>query len=88
MPKTLAEPATLSPAQVARRLGVGIHKVLAWIARGELAAVNVANRLGIRPRWRISAEALADFERRRSAVPPTPAPKPRRKAAAPAREYF
>ncbi|MBM3996835.1 MAG: helix-turn-helix domain-containing protein, partial [Planctomycetes bacterium] len=58
---------TYSTAQVAKRYRVGIHKVLTLIGRGELAAVNVS--LSARPQWRITAEALADFELRRAAQP-------------------
>ena len=60
----------LTPPKYAERLGIKPEKVLGWIARGELRAINVAGRVGGRPRWRISVEAIADFERRRSAVKP------------------
>ena len=60
----------LSPPKYAKQLGVNSEKVLGWIRRGVLRAINVADRVGGRPRWRISAEAIADFERRRSAVKP------------------
>ena len=56
-------------ANVAARYRVGLHKVLAWIARGELLAVNVASTASRRPRWLILPEHLQDFERRRSAQP-------------------
>lgn len=59
--------AALTPPEIAERLRVSPDKVRAWIDRGELLAVNVAERLGGRPRWRIDPEALADFERRRGA---------------------
>jgi hypothetical protein len=57
----------ITPPVVAARYGVNVHRVLGWIARGELAAVNVGD--GSRPRWRIMPESLADFERRRASVP-------------------
>lgn len=66
--KFLGEP-YLSPADVAKRYGISVNKVLGWIRRGELHAVNLANRVGGRPRWKIAPEALADFERSRSATP-------------------
>lgn len=66
----------LTPPAVAERYAVNVHRVLGWIAKGELAAINVGD--GSRPRWRILPEALADFERRRSAIPPTPKPRRRR----------
>jgi len=47
--------------------------VLTWIRNGELRAVNVAEGMGSRPRWRISPAALEAFIRRReSAKPPPP----------------
>jgi len=36
-------------------------KVLGWIRRGELRAVNGADQNGKRPRWRIPPEALDEF---------------------------
>jgi excisionase family DNA binding protein len=39
-----------TPPEIARRLGVGPEKVLAWIRSGELAAVNLATTRHGRPR--------------------------------------
>ena len=61
----------ISPPALAKRYGVKPAKVLAWIASGELVAINTAERSTGRPRWQISPEAIADFERRRSSRPPT-----------------
>lgn len=61
--------AKLSPPQIARHLSVGVGKVLGWIRRGELRAVNVAARLGGRPRWRIDLRDLEAFEAARTAAP-------------------
>jgi hypothetical protein len=58
----------LSVRQLAQRYGVGVHKVLAWITRGELAAINVANTI-TRPQWKILPQAIVDFENRRAAKP-------------------
>jgi hypothetical protein len=45
---------------------------LAWISNGELVAVNVAERTGGRPRWRIRRSDLEDFlHRRQNVAPPT-----------------
>jgi excisionase family DNA binding protein len=60
----------VTPARVAADLGVNQCKVLTWIHRGELGAVNVATQLGGRPRWRISEAQLQAFLVRRSAAPP------------------
>lgn len=59
----------LTPSQFAKRHGVGVHKVLAWIASGELVAVDVSQRRGGRPRWSILQEHVEDFERRRQVSP-------------------
>ncbi len=59
-------PEWFTPPQVAKARAIRVSKVLAWIARGELEAVNFAERAGGRPRWRIRAEAMAAFEAARS----------------------
>ena len=59
-------PEWLTPPQVAKARAIRVAKVLTWIARGELEAVNFAERAGGRPRWRISAAAMAAFEAARS----------------------
>jgi len=69
-------PAGLTVADLARRYRVSPDKVRAWISRGELAAVNVASALCGKPRWVVTAEALAAFERARAGGPP---PKPQRR---------
>jgi hypothetical protein len=66
---------------LARLWGISPEKVISWIRRGELRAVNVASRLGGRPRWLIDPKDVEDFERRRTA---TAAPRPRRRKAPPA----
>ena len=74
--------AGLTVADVARRYRVSPDKVRAWIARGELAAVNTAAVLCGKPRWVVTPDALAAFERRRLAgVPAKPA---RRRSRRPA----
>jgi transposase len=59
----------LTTRDVAQRYRVGEDKVRAWIARGELAAVNTATTLCGKPRWVVLPEALAEFERRRRGGP-------------------
>jgi|GEM_PF-1611561 len=60
----------LTPPRLAKQLGISCEKVLTWIRSGELRAVNVAERLSGRPRWRISPAALEEFFKRRESGPP------------------
>jgi transposase len=57
-------------ADIARRFRVGEDKVRGWIARGELIAVNTAATLCGRPRWVVTVESLAVFERGRTTAQP------------------
>jgi len=59
----------LTPPAVAERFAVDAHKVLDWIKRGELRAIDVATTTAGRPRYRISPADLAAFEASRSATP-------------------
>jgi excisionase family DNA binding protein len=62
------------------RYGVTVHTVLTWIRSGELKAVNVGRTPGARkPRWRVSEEALAEFEAKRTQMPPVPRSKRRKR---------
>jgi excisionase family DNA binding protein len=59
-----------SVGEIAKLLGVTEHTVLGWIHNGELRAINVGRTPhGKKPRWRVSAEALDEFERLRNATP-------------------
>lgn len=71
---------TYSVAEVKERFGVGEHTVLGGIKSGELKAINVARGTGKRPKWRITAEALASWELSRESGPPAPKPTRRRKS--------
>lgn len=63
-------PNSYTVADVARRFGVSLHTVGAWIKSGELKAVNVArSRRAKRPSWRIPAESIAEFEAARTTTP-------------------
>jgi hypothetical protein len=63
----------LTPPALAAHWGVDPAKVIGWIVAGELAAINAATSLSAaRPRYRISQQAIADFERRRAVTPPPP----------------
>lgn len=70
---------TLGLKDIAERYGVNKHTVLNWIDRGILRAIDVSRVGACRPHYRITNEALTDFENLRS-----PKPKPvitrRRKA--------
>jgi transposase len=68
--------------EYAKECGVTQHTVLGWINRGELQAVNMARKLGGRPSWRISREAIDRFEAARS-VTPRPATTPARRRKSP-----
>jgi excisionase family DNA binding protein len=73
---------THTVGDICERYGVSEHTVLGWIRSGELRAVNVGRRLdGKKPRWRISAEALAAFEALRTPAPPAPRVRRRKRAA-------
>jgi hypothetical protein len=68
-------------------LGVRGSKVLVWIDRGELLAINAAERPDGRPRWKISRESFDAFllsRANRKSVSPTR----RRRAAAEVIEFF
>jgi transposase len=60
----------LTTADIAARYRVGQSKVLTWIKSGQLRAINTAANLSARPRFVVTANALQEFERRRSATPP------------------
>jgi hypothetical protein len=67
----------VSPRRYANSRNINVSKVLTWIRSGELRAVNLAVRPEGRPRWKLTPEAIAEFEAKRSSTPP-PAPPPRR----------
>jgi excisionase family DNA binding protein len=62
-----------SVRQICERFNVTQQTVLRWIQDGQLAALNVARRLGgKRPTWRVSEQAIEAFEALRTATPPPP----------------
>ncbi len=73
---------------VAKRLAIHPSKVRNWIASGELVAVDISEKRGGRPRWRISEADLEAFLLRRSAPAPAPATRRRRKVDASVTKYF
>ena len=77
-----AEARYLTPPKIADRFGCKPESVIAWIRSGELAAINLARQGSLRPRFRVSPEALATFEQVRTVVPRTPpARRPRQNPA-------
>jgi transposase len=68
----------LSPPMIAARFGVSPEKVIGWIRRGELRAIDVATRRGRRPRYLVDVNDLAAFERSRHVEPVTKSVRRRR----------
>ncbi len=60
----------LTPPEIAKLLRVSSEKVLGWIRKAELTAINVGD--GNRPRYRIRREDLDSFLRSREVQPPAP----------------
>jgi len=63
---------TFGVKDLSKRFAVGEHTVLAWIRSGDLRAINVGRKNGGRPKWRVTEQALADFEQLRAPDPPLP----------------
>lgn len=78
MQPVVSPPRYLSPPEIAKRYAVDPHKVLSWIRRGTLRAIDVSTSTGGRPRYRISPADLAAFELSRTVQPPTPRMRRRR----------
>lgn len=70
----------LTTAEVARRYRVGEDRVRAWIKSGVLKAINSADAKCGKPRYVVLPEALAEFERTRSAASPPKAPRRQRQS--------
>ena len=66
--------------QVAEMLSVTPDKITDLIRTGQLAAVDISLHAGGKARWRVSADDLEAFLRRRRTQPPAPAPKRKRRA--------
>ena len=63
----------LTPPQIAKRLGVEVAKVRAWIRAGELKAMNAAVDVrGKKPRFKINPDEFEKFEAMRPAASVTP----------------
>ncbi len=69
----------ITPPRLARRWGIGVDKVFAWIRSGELRAVNAATNPSGRPRFLIDVADIEAFERQRQVQPPQPVRRLRRR---------
>jgi hypothetical protein len=74
-----ADPQYWKVPVLARFLGVDQDKILGWIHSGELLAIDVSERRGGRPRWRIPAEAWQAFCVARSNQATLPPPRAARR---------
>ncbi len=64
--------------EVGKRFGVSTSRVRSWIRSGQLAAVDVSRKLGSKkPRYTVTPDALAEFERARSTRTAAPGKKRR-----------
>ena len=54
---------------VAHMIGVGKRKVRQWVEEGHLTAIDVANPGAERRQWRISEDAIREFDLGRSNQP-------------------
>jgi len=70
---------SLTIKEIAERLAVTQHTVLAWIRSGELKAMDVSRTRGGKPQWRVTPEALEAFELARTATPTPPRRRRRKK---------
>jgi excisionase family DNA binding protein len=72
----------LTPPMIAKQLRVSPEKVLNWIRKGDLRAINVSDG-NCRPRYRVAPEDLDEFLKRREVQPPPPIQRRRRKRQPP-----
>jgi len=80
-------PVKVTPPALAREYGVDVQKILAWIKRGELRAVNLATDPNGRPRYAIDRADILTFELSRQVQPPPPRVR-RRRADPSITEFF
>lgn len=73
---------------VAALLRVGQDKIVNWIRRGDLRAVNVSSALTGRPRYIVLPDHLEEFLRCRSAAEPPKPPRSSRRKQLGYVEYF
>jgi hypothetical protein len=73
--------AALTVREVATRYRVAKDRVRGWLRSGELRGLNVAAQ-GARPRFVVTAAALAEFEDRHQVGPAPRSPRRRKKTSA------
>ena len=77
-----------TPPELARRWRVRVQQVHQWIKAGELKGDNLAVSTSGRPRWKVSPEAVEDFEASRMATPPPPRRRRRRRVVTSGAERY
>jgi hypothetical protein len=78
----------LTPPQLGRLWGICPSKIILWIQRGELRAINGVATPGGKPRYLIDVADIAAFEAARSVTPPPKAPRRRRAKASGENPFF
>ena len=78
----------ITPPALAKQWGVSADKVLAFIRRGELRAIDISTNRGGRPRYLIDRKDIEAFELSRAVIPPAPRQKRRRWRDPAIKEYF
>lgn len=63
----------LTPNQIARERHMRVATIHAYIAAGLIEAIDHRSPGASRPAWKISRQALAEFDRRRSSLANMPA---------------
>jgi excisionase family DNA binding protein len=87
VPHANSETRGYTPRELARLLRVSADRVRAWIASGELGAINTAPHRCGRPRYVVLPHHLAEWEKRRQ-VTTAPKPAPRRKHQAEIIDFY
>jgi hypothetical protein len=66
---------------LAKRFRVSPDKVRGWITSGKIRAINTADTRCSKPRYVVTPEALAEFERQCSRTPPPKQKRAKRRSA-------
>lgn len=81
-------PRCITVPEFARYFRLGRDKVLGFIRRGDLPALNVASETSTRPRYILRPEDVEVWVCRRSVQAQVPTPRRRRRTWATGREWF